>query len=612
MTAASDQLAVEPEPEESPGDLTDARATIVEDAHVRARPGLIWPVIDRLESGASVAVRHHAGGFYRVFYGDGSGGWIRSNKAELSDIEVWELREQPAPPLVAEWKGERYGVMGQSADGAELRLLILDEEYPEIVGAPIGESTLLARDIVLDDLPVLIGDETIVFPGNDFRAGQGRILPRANEWMWLPWGWLLAHNEEHIWQWRPEASELQFIRRPQGPAWLSPDGTRVAIFRCMRAPEPCFPHEDLTFVHLDGTTPTSLQALLTKAYGADRTNAGFQTVDTWNHVTWLGGGRIALLSSVTGNDAIGQTAVFFDAADAKLIPFGNAEDVEGRACLVHPPDIDHWQRPLLDVGEVLIGRGSCWDDDQVSVQGYLLFDLNTNRYRLVEAAYGYESESGEEVIRSAEGGEALDRYLDIHWSPSRSRALVFDFWADAMWTYDGDEQRLNPVQDATGEMSPLALEAFTMTRDVYWHSDDAAMVLSRWSFSKTEGAMLLDTASNVGHPLQRDWISNWACLPIAEWSPNGELFQTTFAKYPSDGVGASDSADWHWVDGTARIRNATWQHNISFSDGSLVSALRGIGGGSYSAPHHVGAWSPDGRWFALGGHQQFHRCDRGW
>ncbi len=101
----------------------------------------------------------------------------------------------------------------------------MDGELDEIVSAPIDEVTLLASDISVQDLPILIGDETVVFPGDDFSVGQGKILPKANEWMWLPWGWLLAHNDTHIWQWRPLARTSLSSRRPPGPApGFSPDG----------------------------------------------------------------------------------------------------------------------------------------------------------------------------------------------------------------------------------------------------------------------------------------------------------------------------------------------------------------------------------------------------
>ncbi|MYD17866.1 MAG: hypothetical protein F4W99_12100 [Chloroflexi bacterium] len=586
--------------------------TVVEDSDVRVRPGLVWPVIDRLRAGASIVALHHTGGFYRVSYGDDREGWIRGDTVDLGDINGWQVLHQPARPIIAEWQGVEYGVMGQSADGAELRLLILDEEHPEIVGTPINEVTLLAEDFGPDDVPVLIGDETVVFPGDDFRAGQGKILPRANEWMWLPWGWLLAHNDEYIWQWRPETDELEFIRRPRGRAWLSPDGKRLGVVTCPHKPEPCQPIQDVVFLHLDGTAPTSLRALMTDEYGVEQANASFEYLYSWNHVTWLGGGRIALLSYITRTNVIARTAILFEeGGEARLIPFGNAGDIDGRACSVWPPDLDHWRRPPLDEGEIMIGRGGCWDDDQASVQGYLLFDLNTDGYRLVEAAYGHESESGDEVIRSADGGDALGMEIEAHWSPSGNRALVFDFEADVVWIYDSDKQRLTPVQDRAGEITPLVSDVYALTWEVYWHGDDVAKVLARWSFNRTSGAMILNVTSGIGYPLQRDRISNWACLPVAEWSPSGALFQTTFSQSTFDGVGASYSGDWHWIDGTARIRNTTWQHNISFSDGSLASALRGTGGGSYSAPRHVGAWSPDGRWFALGGHQQRHRCHMG-
>ena len=239
--------------EEQPQVLTDVPAVVVEDADVRVRPGLPWPVVDRLSAGDEVVVLNVASGWFRISYGNDGEGWIRTPALDLGEIEVWQILNEPASAIVAEWQGEPYGVMGQSADGAEVRLLPVDDDLAEIVSAPIDEVTLLADDISVHDLPILIGDETVVFPGGDFRAGQGRVLPRANEWMWLPWGWLLAHNDTHIWQWRPDTDDLQLTSRPFGRAKLSPDGQIVAIVECAEREVPCTSIRDVLLLPLDGS-----------------------------------------------------------------------------------------------------------------------------------------------------------------------------------------------------------------------------------------------------------------------------------------------------------------------------------------------------------------------
>ena len=167
-----------------PAELTDVPGTIRKDADVRGRPGLAWPVVGQLSEGASVSVLDRAGSWFRVRDRDGRTGWVRDHALDFGDGDGSDIRLRHAPAIVAEWRGERFGVMGQSADQTRVALVTWDQEAGEIIKAPIGEVTLIDADISLSELPMLIGDETVVYPGGDFRAEQGRLLPEANEWMW--------------------------------------------------------------------------------------------------------------------------------------------------------------------------------------------------------------------------------------------------------------------------------------------------------------------------------------------------------------------------------------------------------------------------------------------
>ena len=182
----------EPEPEEEPEDLTDVPAVVMKDADIRVRPGLSWSVIGRLNAGEEVAVLSAAEGWFRISFGDDREGWIRTPALDLGEVESLVDSEGTGA-------GHRRGVARRTIrrDGSVGRrrgdpAVPMEDELAEIVSAPIDEVNLLADDITVHDLPILIGDETVVFPGDDFRVGQGRILPKGNEWMWLPWGWLLA------------------------------------------------------------------------------------------------------------------------------------------------------------------------------------------------------------------------------------------------------------------------------------------------------------------------------------------------------------------------------------------------------------------------------------
>ncbi|MYF21741.1 MAG: SH3 domain-containing protein [Chloroflexi bacterium] len=235
-------------------------ATLLENALVRVRPGLPWRVVDRLAEGELVLIRHRAGDWLQIRYRDDVEGWTRASALDLGEIDWWDIAPQPAPPLIAEWRRNHYGVVGLSADGAEVRLL---GSGGKIVGAPRGEVTLDDVEVTLEDLPILVGDETVVFSADDFRVGQGKILPKANEWMWLAWGWLLAHNDEYIWQWRPETDRLEFVRRPPGPARLSPDGRFLAILDlCPEDVGSCLGSRDVILLPLDGSPPLSLRRSL--------------------------------------------------------------------------------------------------------------------------------------------------------------------------------------------------------------------------------------------------------------------------------------------------------------------------------------------------------------
>ncbi len=118
----SEPIESQEESEAPPTNLTDVPATVIRDADVRVRPGLPWPVIHRLSAGEEVMVLNAASGRFRISFGDDREGWIRALALNLGEIETWRILKEPAPAIVAEWQGEQYGVMGQSADGAEVRL----------------------------------------------------------------------------------------------------------------------------------------------------------------------------------------------------------------------------------------------------------------------------------------------------------------------------------------------------------------------------------------------------------------------------------------------------------------------------------------------------------
>ena len=448
--ARTDDQAEEarPEPRQHPLDRTDVPAAVVQDADVRMRPGLAWPVMDRLESGASVAVLQHADGWYRIRFGGDLEGWIRTTMLDLGRVGQRQVLEKPAPPLIAEWRGEEHGVMGLSADGAEVRLLKIEDETSIIIGAPIDEVNLPAGDVTLQDLPILIGDETVIFPGDDFRVGQGKILPRANEWMWLPWGWLLAHNDTHIWQWRPETDELEFIARPPGFAKLSPDGRYLAIADLCARDLDCGRDNSVLIIPLDGTQRIAFVEdfrTLEVASSLGMTSSGWNANLKWSKNSKAVMLRVALFDR--GQEPRSPTTLLFhdEGHMIRLDPFWSRE-FRGRACRVDPPFAD--------------GYFSTWEfhgDDTIAIAALCVdikgdLDLHTLVFTFTGEFLRFEPfESGgskdEDVarIRSVEGGDTLEEPIYIAWSPLRRHAMVVEESTGRAWLYSARQHDLRAV-----------------------------------------------------------------------------------------------------------------------------------------------------------------------
>ena len=417
------------EEEEPTEDLTDLTGVVLADADVRARPGLAWPMIERLTSGEPVVVLHRGGGWYRISYGNGLEGWMRSTAVDLGEIDGRSVLRQPAPAILADWRGLEYGVMGQSADGAEVRLLALDDEQSAILGAPRDEVTLLVDDLTLDDLPILIGDETVVFPGDDFRVGQGKILPKANEWMWLPWGWLLAHNDEYIWQWRPQTDELEFVRRPTGFAEFSRDGRYTAIAHlCPVAGAECDRDPYVIILPLDGSPAVSL---IPRLPGTAVASEPYWFYSDWHtNLSWTLDNRAVVIDVALREEQQSVTTSLVFYVDGRVARFDNSWEavINGKRCkpssrLQRANDGGHlW----LLAGNTMVMDAECTDEDGDFESVEAVYALSGEFLRLQESEIWWDLESDDEQIRAAAGADDLSDRLITRWSPTGQHALVFD------------------------------------------------------------------------------------------------------------------------------------------------------------------------------------------
>ena len=591
-------------------ELTDVPAVVIAEAEVRVRPGLPWPEIDQLGAGDSVTVLNRASGWLRVRSGDASNGWIRSSAVDLGRVKEQDIREEPAPPIIAEWQGVEYGVIGQSVDGAEVRML---GDAEEIVSAPKSEVTLLTIDITLDDLPVLIGDETVVFPGDDFRVGQGKILPKADEWMWLSWGWLLAHNDEYIWQWRPETDELEFIRRPPGYASFSPGGESVAILTC-GGEDSCHPYLDVTILPLDGTPMVRLSdhAEVNQSLGALMAISILWCNDWWCHdFFWTGDGR-GLLIPLVAETAVSASAAALLHADKQIAVFdpwspspalpeecspalnpsglgwrlGSDDGVKFAVTCVDDADRLQWRAATYDAsGQSITVRAPDSSDQQVS-----------------EVTYPYANV----VDQLGDGAYVLRGGTD-------QRSIVIDPAARQLFTYDQVENHLRPINhdpyvipDWLWDLLERGPQIDYQRWDFYWSNNNQVAVFWRTGITYVAAALLIDLSTVAAVPLPIGSVRTWPCYPTGGWSPDGTMFQIEFEAFSS-----YEQLEELWIDGTAAPGGEIAQRQIVNSVGEPLAVMRALAHLEFTEPAHIAGWSPDGRLLAIGGHQELHHCYRG-
>lgn len=585
-------------------ELTNVPAVIVGDAEMRVRPGLPWRVTRRLAAGDEALVLSRVGEWLRIRVDDCEG-WVHSAVLDLGEVDESEILVQAASPIIAEWQGVEYGVMGQSADGAEVRLLA---ESDEIVSAPKDEVTLTADDITVDDLPVLIGDETVVFPGGDFRAGQGKILPRADEWMWLPWGWLLAHNEEFIWQWRPETDELEFIRRPPGHAGFSPGGESLAILTC-GGKESCFPYLDVTILPLDGTPMVKLSdhTEVNQRLGALKAISILWCND-WRceDFIWTSDGRGLLIPLVP------ETAVFASAAallhaDKQIAVFDpwSPPPALPEGCSPAPsPSGVGWR---LGSDDVVTFTVTCVDDAEGLLWHMATYDASGQSVT-VRAPDSSDQQASDVTHPYADVVDQLGDGAYVLRGGTDQRSIVMDAGVRQLFIYDQTEnppQAINHDPDVIPDWLWELLERGPDYHgwDFYWSVNDQVAVIWRTSITYAAAAFLIDLSMAAAVPLPFGAVRTWPCYPTGGWSPDGAIFQIEFHHYASD-----HSLHDRWIDGLALARRQPYQRTLVNSEGEMVGVLRAAAYRDANFPPHVARWSPDGRWLAIGGHQNRQHC----
>ncbi|MXX31638.1 MAG: hypothetical protein F4Z51_05275 [Chloroflexi bacterium] len=499
--------------------------------------------------------------------------------------------------------------MGQSADGAEVRLLQVVDERPTVIGAPIDEVRLLDADVTLEELPILIADETVVFPGDDFRVGQGKILPKANEWMWLPWGWLLAHNDTHIWQWRPETDELEFIERPPGYAKLSPDGRYLAIADlCPLYWVECPATNNVLLVPLDGSRPISLVEQL--SLQGRTPGLYWDGHELLGNMVWSPNGAAVKLyvfvawdGTFSGQYPVGLVSLVFH-ADGQVVTFEEwapfqVGDMSCQTIRWIDDYGDHW---FIRDDSVITVDVTCQDEDGEGSGGWLMYTLSGEFLRFDDVGPWRDRDHGAEVIRAAPGGSVLSDHLSTSWSQNDRYAFVVDREAANAWVYDSERHELTSVKLASAQGSSLPLwKPPERTDDLVhfyvhatWNRDQVGATIAR--LYGVRATILVDAATAIGTILDLGGYHSYPLSGGAQgWHPQGNLFQIASSPFEArDGLAMPDYSGIYemlTVDEAGALANALM---IASTCGESVVSDRW---------RNRVDWSRDGSWFAVGGQQ---------
>ncbi|MCY4617515.1 MAG: hypothetical protein OXD50_03015 [Chloroflexi bacterium] len=520
---------------------------------------------------------------------------------DLREVEERQVLEEAAPPLIAEWRGEEYGVMGQSADGTAVRLLKMENETSSIIGAPTDEVTLLGDDVTLRDLPILIGDETVVFPGDDFRVGQGKILPKANEWMWLPWGWLLAHNDTHIWQWRPKTDELEFIRRPPGFAKLSPRGESLAILTC-GGEESCFPYLDVTLLPLDGRP---MVRLLNHAE-VSQTLGRLKAIDivSSDDFIWTSDGRGLLIPLVPEAAAFASAASLLH-TERPIVTFDPRSRSSGLPGHCRPAASPRGYGWRLRSNDLVAFRVRCQGDDRELTAFY---DASEQSITLDTAASVEPQVSTAALAQAETFGQLSDSAYELRGSTDR-HSIVVDPAVRKLFIFDQAENHIRAINadpyltpDWLWELLDLGPGYDYQHLNLYQSGDNHVAVIWMTNYTHVAAAYVIDLTTTAAFPLPIGAVRTWPCYPTGGWSPDGAIFQIEFESH------ASDRLHSRWTDGLALVRRHLYQRQFVSSEGEIVSVLRATDYRDANYPAHMARWSPNGHWLEIGGHQDRHHC----
>ena len=575
-------------------------------AVVRQRPGYGWPGVEVLPRGEEVVLVARTTEWALATFGERGHGWIPRSALHIVLWDEWNsIPIAPPPTLIAAWQGIGYGVLGQSADGSRLALRELKQDAPQAVTyAPSDKSILLARNMRQSDLPIYVGQETVAFKADEINTLSGRVLPHADEWMWLPWNFLLGHNDTYVWEWRPETDELSFARRPIGDAFFSPDGRHLLVFRCsLREYGECVEYSDAVLVPLDGSEQISLMSTAPEdwlASGLSIRSAKQVRVG----LEWLSDSRAVLIGVWLWKATPDVVAAVMLGVDGQVTLYQVPVElqVDGMACRANPTFSYLRHRWYIGSNDTVSNLVRCGEEAGEWLE--LQYDLEGQFERAVpyDTTFGRPDEA---IILKQLGRGLADWNKEISWSPDGSAAIAAVSFA-GIWVYDAHPQTIRKISvvDNTGiGVTPKGV------MEVLW-SDDAVAAAFNWQRAKsplTYAALInIDSHRAIEFDVAEIDLRPCGNTRIGTAHPDGSQFTMST-------LGAVDGGPlYFWIDGLAALNGQTSQVVvIDFRDGLEASVRAGWSPTGRAAPSHRGGWSPNGKWFAIGGEHRIERCDYG-
>lgn len=632
-------------------DQTGVNLLLQRSVEVRHRPSVVWPVIGVVAAGEEVvasAITPQSDPWLRIEQDGLEVGWIRAAEtiAPVDELEA-SLPVTTAPPLwafvrgatarMSDWAGGPevtlslgdpvlfprngpHGVIGRSADGTRLAVRmqrnwgageIIGNSWlpnpPVIVWFRAADMFLNDPRLTVKDLPIFVGNDTVLLPTVRHSGIQARQLPPANEWKWRSDGLLVGIGDKQGWRYDPVADDLKSVERPAGFAVLAPDARHVAVAVCNNWNESCQSdgHKvyDIVIVPTDGGTWS--RSILTGSYPG-----GYKIGLEYDVGVWSPDSRFILVPRIrTGQETWGPVLEY------SVVTLSGERYYLPRDCRWQWV----WDGSLLDClgdrysapfGRQLLQAGAVPSDSGMWLDGRsrLTYPWVPPQVPLWSEEHGsstLDPLTGETTALQTQNSDRVMGRLSSHWdyrSPDGLHAWQYVGSRDSSPTvawFDlskGDAWTMRMPDDHAAYGSRAIVPVIATSKGMLWGSaNDQGQVSLYISESVGEARLVSRFTQDIG------WGDSHALAVygLAGWSR--ETKQMTLIVREHD-------APWPWrvgVDGLFTIGRGSWdggaQIRVHDLDGRFVTAVRAPARISYLTGIRTD-WSPDGQWLTIGGH----------